>query len=219
MPTDVSPSSPVADASSLSSSAANSPGDGFGSSSIAFGTEIVKACPPRPNRYTRVYGWHYNCGGTAHTVTVMVSLSSTTTPGAAAGQAVINLDALPTDPAGAPLAAGDFIVVKDIQGIFGVYKVASLSGTAVTVTTSVGNADSSGFVYAIPAGRTVWHFGAPGDHAKRQFATIASAFHYYGNDIVGVGTATGVGEPVVVHSNNATATGYLYGPYYGNVAL
>jgi hypothetical protein len=209
---DVSPASEAA-GSLLTDAAAQVPGDGYGSSTIAFGTEVVKVIPPKAQRHTRIDGFGYECGATAHTVTVMVPLQKVkVATDAAAGQTSITLDVAPTDTSGAVPAANDFIVVRNEYGIYDVYKVASYSARVIVVTVSVGSADSNGVITKIEADTPVWFFGGTADHVKRQFRTPASAYTPF-TPPNGICTTPNVYEPVIVHSNNATATGYMSGPW------
>ena len=205
------------DAVTAAAAVAETPGDGYGSQTQTAGTEILRVCPPKAGRFTRVHAWVYDNGATAHTLTLMVPLDKTQVASdAAAGQAVIKLKKAPVDASGNKIAANDYIVVKDENGIFGVYKVASVSGTSVTITASIGAADGSGFVNKILADSAVWFFGTTADHDKRNFTMKASAVTTMPDAINGWATSPNKFEPIVVHSNNATNAGILVGVSYSN---
>ncbi len=199
--------------------AAESPGDGYGSLTNTAGTPTVRVCPPKIGYFTRVTSWIYDNAATAHTVTPMVPLEKClVSTDAAAGQAVIKFDHIPTNTAGAKIASGDWFVVKDEAGIFGSYLVSSVSALAVTITASRGSADGSGFVNKIPAGRIIWYFGSPTtDHAKRGYTMKASVVTTMppGNWC----TTPNKHEPILVHDDNGTNAGTLTALSYANVVI
>jgi hypothetical protein len=205
------------DAVGVAAAVAETPGDGYGSITASFGTELLRVCPPKAGRFTRVHSTVYDCGSTAHTLTMMVPLDKTQVASdAASGQAVIKLKKAPVDAGGTKIAASDYIVVKDETGIFGVYKVASVSGLSITITTSVGSADGSGFVNKVLADAAVWFYGTASDHSKRQFTMKASTVTTLPDAINGWATSPGKFEPVVIHSDNSTAAGILVAVSYSN---
>lgn len=192
-------------------------GDGYGSSTIAFGTVIVRVIPPKPGRYSRADGFIYDCAGTAHTVTFMPTLDQTVVvTDAAAGSATIKVANLPSAQESGAIAANDFIVTQNEDGVWVAYHVASLSGSTITVTVSVGDAGGSGLVTKVLADAPVYFLGAPGDHAKRQFTMVASTRNIVMPPKGAVCMGIGKNTPILCHSNNATATGVLTGPFYSH---
>ena len=201
----------------VAAAVAETPGDGYGSITASSGTELLRVCPPKQGRFTRVHSTVYDCSTTAHTLTMMVPLDKTqVATDAAAGQAVIKLKKAVADAGGTKIAANDYIVVKDEAGIFGVYKVSSVSGTSVTIATSIGSADGSGFVNKILADSAVWFYGTAADHSKRAFTMKASTVTTLPDAINGWCTSPGKFEPVVIHSDNSTAAGILVAVSYSN---
>lgn len=201
-------------------SASSTPGDGYGSKTTSAGTEFMRVAPPKAGAYTRINSLIYEAGATAHTVTMMVPIRKVkVATDAAAGQAVIRLSAVPVDLDGNKIAANDFLVVKDEAGIFGAYKVASVSGNSITITTSVGSADGSGFVNKVLANSAVWFYGATGDHPDRQITMKASTITTLPDAANGWATTSGRFEPIIVHSNNATNAGTLVAVSYSNPTI
>lgn len=216
--TDVTPQSEAQpDAVGVAAAVAETPGDGYGSLTASSGTELLRVCPPKANRFTRVHSWIYDCGGTAHTVTLMVPVARVKVlTDAAAGQAVVKMSQAPVGTTGAKIAANDYFVVKDESGVFGAYRVNAVSGTSITIDVSIGSADSSGFVNKLIAGSFIWFFGATSLHSKRQFTMKASTVTSMPDASNGWATSPGKNEPILVHSNNATAAGTLVGLSYSN---
>lgn len=200
--------------------AAESPGDGYGSATAAAGTEILRVCPPKLGRYTRVVSAQYDCGSTSHVLTLMVTLDRVqVSTDAEAGQAVIKFNKAPVDSSGNKIAANDYFVVKDEMGIFGVYRVNAVSGLSITIDASIGTAGASGFTNKVLAGRNVWFVGAAADHAARQFTMKASTVNQLPHVPTGYATSPAAFEPIVVHSNNATNAGILSFVTYSNPAV
>lgn len=188
-------------------------GFGFSNLTATAGTAITALLPPRARAFTRLTKLLYRCGATAHTVTVLKTLGSTTLSAAAAGsQAVINLTADPGTgtPAGA-IAANDFVCVQLDSGEFFLGKVSSVSTLAITLTANLPSAAA--------AGNAVWFFGAPGDHTSSQTTTkpnpavgsqypaTASILNTWDDVASGLHQTLNQNEPLLVHSNNATAAG------------
>lgn len=214
---DSSPQSQADSSVAPASQTSESPGDGYGSATATAGTEIVRIVPPKSNRYSRVDGFIYDCSTTAHTVTCLVTLDETTVvTDAASGAATIKVANLPSAQESGAIAASDFIVTQNENGTYVAYKIASLSGSTLTVTTSVGDADGSGLTVKVLADAPVYFMGAPGDHAKRQFTMVASTRNNTLPPRGYVAMSVIKNTPILVHSNNATAAGVLTGPFYSH---
>lgn len=189
-------------------------GNGSGGVSVAFGTAIRQLVPPHRLGFTRITKLVYTCAGTAHTVTVLRPIGKTTVASAgAAGQAVVNLTADPGLAAAYggisnALAANDLVAIRTASdGITRLYVVSSVSTLAITMTTNL--------VVAVAAGDTVWNFGITTDTDGRTGAAHpallppASATTSYEDREGGVVSSLAKDEPLLVNSNNATATGTL----------
>lgn len=187
-------------------------GNGLGQRTVAFGTTIDALVPPSPTGrqgYTRITKIVYTAAGTAHTITLLRSLGTTTVAStAAAGQAVVNLTAQPTS--GNDVAANDYLAIRRAaDGITRLYKVSSVSTLAITMTANLGTGAG------LAAGDKVWHFGISSDTDPRTGAAhetlrgVVSATSTYSEDSSGVIASIGTDEPIMVQSNNATATGFL----------
>jgi hypothetical protein len=189
---------------------------------VAFGTIITQVIEPAmKGAKTRITAMDYICGGTAHTVTVMKALAKTKTTAAA----VATGTALVLEAAtflNQTIAANDFIVVKHTDGTYGVYLVSAL--TTLTVTIGALSAD-------VASGSPVWIMGATGEAEHIPFLVTASVRNTYYDPIAGVVTSgyrsvyggtvyqrSGNDDPLLIHSNNATATGILehVSGYYGS---
>lgn len=186
---------------------------GFGKLTQSAGTAIVRTANPvggtsRRNLKTRINKIVYTAGATAHTLTIMRELGTTTLSSAAAsGQAVINLTANPgtNTPAGG-IAANDYVVIKLSDGTYQTAVVSSVSTLAVTLT---GNVDSPGAA----AGAKVWFMGAPGDHtntfALASGATTTLDGSTLGRTELGFIEATVGYSPLIAYINNASNAGTL----------
>lgn len=201
---------------------------GYGKLTQSAGTVITRLVEPTRGAFTRLTSVWYNCSTTAHTLTVMRPLGLTTfSANAAASQAVVNVAADPGDYSNTTvsdnlIAASDFVVYESAySGRYVLDTVSSVSSLAITLTT---NLPTGGVV----AGGKFWFFGIitdtnPADGlAHPQYTLPASTVTYLGTDagegmfgFVGTipGTTgsnlTGMYEPIIVHSGNATAAGVL----------
>lgn len=176
---------------------------GYGAVTQTAGTVITRTVPPARNAYTHITCVKYTAAGTAHTVTVMRPYGKTTLSSAAlAAQAVINLTAdSGVTPPGA-IAANDYLVIEKPDGTYHTAVVSSVAALAITLTANV---PTGGFA----SGATVWFMGAPADHVDALFSGIASATTTYSEDVGSIRATLNKYEPMIVHSNNATAAGTL----------
>lgn len=180
-------------------------GNGKGKKTQTAGTTIEVLVPPRLRSYTRITRLVYTAQGTAHTITVMRPLATTTVASAAStGQAVVNFTA---DPGS--IAANDWVAIRTASdGITRLYKVSSVSTLAVTMTSNV--------VVAMAAGDKIWFFGVAGDtntaydgEAHPGFTGTASVTTTYTDSDGGVVASYAVDHPLLVQSNNATNAGTI----------
>jgi hypothetical protein len=185
------------------------------------GTAIVHCIPPSLRGGKAIItNIDYVAAATAHTLTIFKAIAkTTTTAAAAASQAVVALTAKTFR--GDTLAANDFVVIQHTDGTFGVYVVSSVSGLNVTMT---------GNVSAISANAPVWIMGAVGEAEHVQILTIASVRNNYASAFAGIAQSgfytsnadgynrSGIDDPLLVHSNNATNAGFLenVSGYYAN---
>lgn len=185
-------------------SAGNYLNDCYGSLTQTAGTEILRVVPPRDGAPGCVGNFRYEAAATAHTLTMMMVTSSTTVAtDAASGQAVVNMSGTLTDASGGAVAASDFLVLQYESGVWEAHKVSSVSGLAITVTANL--------TAKIKAGSIAYCMGAPADHAARQFTMKASTTTDFIASDNRVQAARSVeGNPILVHSNNATNAGTLY---------
>lgn len=181
-------------------------------------TAITCIIPPHRRGRTRLTRILYRCGSTAHTITVMKALGSTTlTAAVAASGTSITLAADPgTTTAAGAIANSDWIAIRLDDGSVFLTTISSLSTLTMTV-----NALPS----AAAAGSKVWFFGVPGDHASSQtqstvatispatilkgklFLATVSVMNDWGDAGASIEQTLNIDEPLVVHSDNATAAG------------
>lgn len=205
----------------------------YGSKTANAGTAIVQLVEPRPGCFTRVRYLSYTAGATAHTLTVMRPFNKTyLTAAASASQAVVNVQINPGNYSSAAqngvtprtgnnlMAANDYVAYQASDGTWVVDTVSSISSLAVTLTTNVPTG-------GLAAGTVLWFFGIITDVnpnttvAHPQFALADSATTTFGSEAdssVGwIGSQpglsclgmSGLGEPLLLHSGNATNAGTL----------
>src|SRR5581483_1491783 len=207
---------------------------GYGKLTQSAGTVITRLIEPRAGAFTHLSRLVYTAGTTAHTLTVMRCLNRTTLSADAAGsQAVINLTADPgaysttgakngntVRTANNVIAGGDYLVYQAADGSFIMDVVSSVATLAITMTTSLPTGGAK-------SGAPVWFFGVPGDtnpndaQANPTWNLFASTTTVLGG-LPGDGVAgftgtfdglllgmTGVYEPLIIYSNNASNAGTL----------
>jgi hypothetical protein len=183
-----------------------------GRATATAGTAFTALCPPRRGLKTRINHLSYNCGGTAHTLTVMRELARTTVNAvAAAGQAVVQLVVDPgtlITPARV-LAAGDYLVFElpNQQGaaafLVGVVSSVAASGSNLNVTLTA-NLPTGG----LTKGAVCWMMGVAAD-LHPQYLLAASAVTTLSEALAGFVGARLSYSPLLLYSNNITAAGTL----------
>jgi hypothetical protein len=180
------------------------------------GTVITQVVPPNTKGGRAVItNVAYVCAATAHTLTFMKALGQTVaTAAAASGQAVVNVEAKTF--LDQTVAANDFAVVQHSDGTYGVYLVSSVSSLAITF--------ASNLTAAVADNAKIWWFGAAAEAQHQQILVTASVRNDYADPIAGVSQSgygpttisstvysgrSGIGDPIIVHSNNATNAGLL----------
>lgn len=192
-------------------------GGGFGKLTQTAGTRIQKlAGNPPKHLFSHLTNLRVTTGATAHTVTLMGRASKSTAASAlaAAGTALVVVDALTDGDANAP-ASGDAIAVKLDNGDWHLSLISGWNSGTKTLTLST----------AIPTGRSVVYgaavlcYGAAGDtyHSKNQIASGAGATNNFpavsidGNSIF---RAPYPGEPLLIDIDNGTnASTIEYGSF------
>lgn len=135
---------------------------GYGRKTAVADTKIDRLIDPGRGKKIKVTNLKVTVGGTAHTLTFLRPLNTTTlSAAAAAAQAVINLTADPGDYSGSsvadnPIAAGDYLVIEKPDGTYHLAVVSSVSTLAITLTANV---PTGGF----DSGATVWFLGVAAD--------------------------------------------------------
>jgi hypothetical protein len=173
----------------------------YGVTTANAGTAFLRLVEPRRNSKARVTSMNYRSGSTAHTLTVMKPVGTTVAPeGADKDQKDILLEnASPF--AGEALAASDYLAWENADGGFNYDTVASLSDKTVTLTNNV--------PVDIPPGALVWAFYEVGRSAHQVHSPAASTTTLFSDAISGVAEPNNFYQPLLIHSNNATAQSWL----------
>lgn len=176
---------------------------GYGLVTATAGTVITRTLPAKKRHWTHLLFAKYIAGATAHTLTVMQALGTTTlSAAAAAGQAVVALTADPgVGTASGVIAANDYVVIEKPDGTFHTGIVSSVSGLNVTLTANV---PTGGFAALAP----VWFFGVIGD-GHPQYTLTASVATTLQSTIGSVVSSLRRYQPLILHSGNATNAGVL----------
>lgn len=201
-------------------------GDSVTGVTAAGGTPFHTPCPPRAGARARITIVKYINGATAHTLTMMPALCRTLVAADALGAGtVVSVQSLPTYPDGTLPAAGDFFVVQHDNGDWRSHEISSISGFSITASAAFPAVNLGGGISAfrsgsfisplhlppIPTTGQLFFHGAPADHPDKQFAMSVS--NSPPNDLYnsqgGWCKSLLNGDPIVMHSNNATNAGVL----------
>lgn len=182
---------------------------GYGKNTATAGTAIMLLFPGKGRLKPWITMLKYNCGSTAHTLSIMRPVASAPVKLAANANASQAVVVLASDPgvgtvAGA-LAANDILVIENNDGSQFVGTVLSVSagtGSQINVTLT------ANLVSALTQSNRVWFLGAPGDGHPQYDATASTTLSLGSDDTVaGIAGADRPGDPVVVYSPNTTAAG------------
>jgi len=187
-------------------------GNGDGGQTATAGTVIQYLVPPNKGGLTRLTTVAYTSAGTAHTLTFQRTLGRCLCASVvAAAGTVITLNKDPGAAANSygglnnPIAANDFLAVRETDGIARLYKVLSVAGLAITLT--------AGLAVGVNASSDVWHFGITTDvdgrsgKAHPAFAPPVSVTTSYVDRDGGVVATYALDEPILISSNNLVAAG------------
>jgi hypothetical protein len=196
------------------------------SSTETLGTAIKEIIPGVANSILQINSLTYTSGTTGHTIYIMrpvaVAIADTA---ATASQAVINFTDVttmkgPNTTVAETLASQDYIGYQDSTGKFQIGLVTSVAANAVTLSNSL--------TTSINAGQTIWIFGELARASHLQFTPPVSATTTIPMMAqagipgqVDSNSNAGIGHPVIVYSNNATAAGILVsvsGQYISDVS-
>lgn len=200
---------------------------GYGRKTATAGTKIVQLIEPMKDAVAHLVHVAINTLSTAHILTVLRPLNKTTTSAAAAAsQAVINITADPGDYTGIrtadnAIAAGDYCVYQCSDGTWVVDTVASVATLAITMTTNV--------PFAVSSGAPFWFFGVETDtnpndaQAHPRYNLTASSLNQFGDESASFGfqsaingvyksgsllhadMESGKGHPLILIIDNGTA--------------
>ncbi len=180
-------------------------------------TIISEAIQARDGFRLALIDLYYLCGSTAHTLSFMyakdaaaypLSCKNTTSAGAAAAQAVINVVTTPRDGAGNAAAANDIVAYQCTDGTWEFNTIASVATLAITHNTNLAKAVAAGAKYRI--------FGVAGDNISLKLTCTASVENQWGKGMIAL-IHPDVGEPFWLSINNATAQGYLNGAVFAHI--
>lgn len=188
---------------------------GFGRLTQSAGTAIVRTIAPKKQRAggrqtwrTRIVAIRYTAGLTAHTLTIMRPLGTTTlTAAAAASATVINIAADAQAPsAGGALAANDYLVLELSDGTFQTVTVSSVASLAITIGTAL--------TASMLSGAKVWCMGIATDHNDTyalgaSAVTILDGYQLTGRRNIGLVASQFRYEPIIVYVDNITNAGVL----------
>jgi len=167
------------------------------------GTTIDEEIPGRDGYRLALVSLNYLAAATAHTLSVLhcgslAGSRTTSSAAAAAAQKVLNVTDAPTDPAGNATASGDIIAYQVETGAWEFNTVASLSTKAITLTTNIAVAVSSGAKVRI--------FGVVGDGYCFNVHLTASVVTSFDNTLLAL--APYRGDPLYTTVTNATNAGF-----------
>lgn len=208
-------------------------GNVLGRISVGFGTVINAVVPPNRDKRTRIASLNYLPAGTAHTLTFLRPIGKTGfTAATAAAGTVLSIIRNPgpdgTGLAGASptnndypqgnsanlLAGSDLVAIREVDGVTRIYTASAVTGLSVTVGALTAGVDTTS---------TMWMLGVLADtepatglaHPTR--LTVASALNTYSGTVSGVLATHKVDEPILIQSDNATATGAFNSVEYAYV--
>lgn len=181
------------------------------------GTEITEVCPPNGSMIPVLRGFSYTAAGTEHSLFVIGARGYTTTVTfTASGDTTMDLarnDPGQTSAAvDEDLAAGDWVAYETQYGNLEVREISSISASTITL--------ASGVTDDVATGAKVWAFyeDAATNIGAIEISCAASTTVTYDNLHVQGGvphqrgvqnSVTGVGMPLLVVVDNATAAGTL----------
>ena len=178
-------------------------------------TEIIELIPPQAGLVPRITAYSYTSAASEHIVYFMRAIGETTAVGQSlTGQAIIEFadvsifkDTSGTDE---DLNTDDYVCYMTAAGKCEWNKVSSLSGSAVTLANNLAE--------VVNAGAQIWTFGelARNMHVQHRPPVSATSDHAGLNLQGGVpvqldqyNVRSGIGDPMLITSNNATAAGVL----------
>jgi len=195
------------------------PGFGVPYTTASAGTAFVALVPGHKDHKIKLHKVSYTSGATAHSLTFMRPLSKVLLSSAAAKGATSIV--LAEDPgawgsaktvAANNIASGDWIAYRQGDGTWAYNK---LTGSPTTDANGLVTCAVSALGAALAAGTEIFFFGVPADsdpntgsaHPK-YVPPVSMTYTWDGNGAALLSTL-GVGEPMLIHSDNATAQGYL----------
>lgn len=175
--------------------------DCYGYLTQAAGTPITRVIPPCEDLRSCLGSFRYRPAGTAHLLTVMVSMSDTlVTSDVLAGATAIPVGGLLSAFDGSAIATGDYIITQYEDGTW-VAMLCSAGGLSLTVPATTAK---------IKAGTKVFMMGAAADHPNRTFQTVASTVFDFSSGDFRIRAATGSkkASPLLFYSPNNVAAGF-----------
>ena len=182
------------------------------SATATSGTAIRKIIPGVANSITRINNLIYTSGSTAHTISILRPVATTTADTTtASGGTIINVTSAVTMKAPNSITpelitAGDYLAWVDSTGKFQFDTVFGVASNALTMTATL----------SISAGQTIWIFGELARATHLTFSPPVSATTVMPLAAQGgipgqldSNSRAGVGDPLIVYSTNVTAAGTI----------
>lgn len=175
----------------------------IGKKTASAGTAIMAVVPAIPKMTAHLINVTYNCGATAHTLTLMKPLEPALELAEDIAGSGTGLE-LVAQPSSGNIANSDIVVIQLDNGDFHASLLSSVDGLTATV---------SALPSAASAGNKVWTFGATSEAGHSALTMVASKSHpentYPQTGQTVLFSAGGVFQPLIVHSDNATNAGTI----------
>jgi hypothetical protein len=183
----------------------------FGKTTAAGGTAFTKLITPRPKLVPKISFLRYLTPAVQHTITIMSPYARTTvtTAAVATGTSLILAADVATATLAGVFAQNDYVAIEHTDGTIEVQKLGATPWDGTTKTLTV-----SSLAAAVGVGKKVWFFGAVGDaqHVILYPGPIpasGTALIEYKDYVGGIGPYVAPGDPLLIHSDNATTAGFL----------
>lgn len=197
------------------------------------GTAITENIQGKDGLRLALLAGSYLNGATAHTLCFMYAKDAAAYPGSSrntingataahtlSGQAVIDVDTAPRDPAGNAAAGSDVVAYQLTDGTWEFNLITSISTKAITLTSNITGVDAGAGGVAIADGSPFLIFGVVADASYLALPLTASVVNSWGATAGGSGLVLVhpyVGEPFYVYDANASNAGFLNNLLFGYI--
>jgi hypothetical protein len=196
-------------------------------------TPITENIPGKDGKRLALLSAEYLNAATAHTLDLMYAKDAAAYAGSArntvngataahllSGQAIVDVDVTPRDPAGNAAASGDIVAYQLVDGTWEFNSIDSVSTKAITLAANITGIDAGAGAAALVDGAKFLIFGVTADGAKLVMSCTASVKNSWGAAAGGSGIVLAhpyVGEPFYVYDANATNAGFLNNMLFGYI--